>query len=136
MSTYQCPKCFNVLPLSNKILHDLKCTKESPVELSQEANEWLSTLPFPGNIRELKNLVERTILVSANNPLQAADYQQQYQGTNIQNADADGLTLDEVEYIAINKAYENYHGNVSQMASALGLSRQALYRRMEKYNLT
>lgn len=107
-----------------------------PVELSQEANEWLSTLPFPGNIRELKNLVERTILVSANNPLQAADFQQQYQGTNIQNADADGLTLDEVEHIAIKKAYEKYHGNVSQMASALGLSRQALYRRMEKYNLT
>ncbi len=107
-----------------------------PVELSQEANEWLSTLPFPGNIRELKNLVERTILVSANNPLQAADFQQQYQGTNIQNADADGLTLDEVEHIAIKKAYEKYHGNVSQMASALGLSRQALYRRIEKYNLT
>ncbi|MCR5573359.1 MAG: sigma-54 dependent transcriptional regulator [Bacteroidaceae bacterium] len=106
------------------------------VDISQEANEWLSTLPFPGNIRELKNLVERTILVSANNPLQAADFQQQYQGTNIQNADADGLTLDEVEYIAIKKAYEKYHGNVSQMASALGLSRQALYRRMEKYNLT
>ena len=106
------------------------------VDISQEANEWLSTLPFPGNIRELKNLVERTILVSANNPLQAADFQQQYQGTNIQNADADGLTLDEVEYIAIKKAYEKYHGNVSQMASALGLSRHALYRRMEKYNLT
>ena len=36
MSTYQCPKCFNVLPISNKILHDLKCTKERPVEFSQE----------------------------------------------------------------------------------------------------
>ena len=43
MSTYQCPKCFNVLPLSNKILHDLKCTKESPVELSQE-NPYTSRL--------------------------------------------------------------------------------------------
>ena len=36
MATYQCPKCFNTLLRSNKILHDLKCTKESPVELSQE----------------------------------------------------------------------------------------------------
>ena len=36
MSTYQCPKCFNILPISNKILHDLKCTKERPVEFSQE----------------------------------------------------------------------------------------------------
>ena len=105
------------------------------VEISQEANEYLASLPFPGNIRELKNLVERTILVSANNPLLASDFQQQYQGANIPNANADGLTLDEVEYIAIKKAYEKYHGNVSQMASALGLSRQALYRRLEKFKM-
>lgn len=106
------------------------------VAISEEANDYLASLPYPGNIRELKNLVERTILVSSNNPLRASDFQQQYQGTSsLQNADADGLTLDEVEYIAIKKAYEKYHGNVSQMASALGLSRQALYRRMEKYNL-
>jgi len=106
------------------------------VTISKEANDYLSSLPYPGNIRELKNLVDRTILVSTNNPLQVSDFQQQYQGNySLQNADADGLTLDEMEYIAIKKAYEKYHGNVSQMASALGLSRQALYRRMEKYQL-
>ena len=106
------------------------------VTISKEANDYLSSLPYPGNIRELKNLVDRTILVSTNNPLQVSDFQQQYQGNySLQNADANGLTLDEMEYIAIKKAYEKYHGNVSQMASALGLSRQALYRRMEKYQL-
>ena len=106
------------------------------VTISKEANDYLSSLPYPGNIRELKNLVDRTILVSTNNPLQVSDFQQQYQGNySLQNAAADGLTLDEMEYIAIKKAYEKYHGNVSQMASALGLSRQALYRRMEKYQL-
>ena len=105
------------------------------VEISQEANDYLTSLPFPGNIRELKNLVERTILVSANNPLLASDFSQQYQGANMPNANSDGLTLDEVEYIAIKKAFEKYHGNVSQMASALGLSRQALYRRLEKFKM-
>ena len=73
--------------------------------------------------------------MSANNPLLASDFQQQYQGANIPNANSDGLTLDEVEYIAIKKAFDKYPGNVSQMASALGLSRQALYRRLEKFKM-
>ncbi len=107
-----------------------------PVEISQQASEWLMTLPFPGNIRELKNLVERTLLVSTNDVLQAEDFMRQYQGTGqMQSADADGLTLDEVERIAIEKAYDKYQGNISQMAAALGVTRQALYRRMEKYKI-
>ena len=40
-----CPKCYNILPVSNKILHDLKCTKERPVELSQE-NPYTSSAPY------------------------------------------------------------------------------------------
>ncbi|MBO7418788.1 MAG: sigma-54-dependent Fis family transcriptional regulator [Bacteroidaceae bacterium] len=108
----------------------------SPVEISQEANEYLASLPFPGNIRELKNLVERTILVSANNPLQASDFEKQHQGVSMPaNANAEGMTLDEVERLTILKAYEKYHGNISQMATALGLTRQALYRRMVKFNI-
>ena len=43
MSTYQCPKCYNILPVSNKILHDLKCTNERPVEFSQE-NPYTSSM--------------------------------------------------------------------------------------------
>ena len=107
-----------------------------PVEISQEANDYLASLPFSGNIRELKNLVERTILVSTNNPLQTSDFQQQYQGaTQPSSLNAAGMTLDEIERIAIEKAYEKFSGNVSQMAAALGLTRQALYRRMVKYKM-
>ena len=43
MATYQCPKCYNILPISNKILHDLKCTKDRPVQFSQE-NPYTSSL--------------------------------------------------------------------------------------------
>ena len=106
-----------------------------PVEISQEANDYLASLPFPGNIRELKNLVERTILVSTNNPLQAVDFEQQPRAAQPTSLDAEGMTLDEIERTTIEKAYEKYNGNVSQMATALGLSRQALYRRMVKYKL-
>ncbi len=45
MSSYQCPKCFNILPISNKILHDLKCTKERPVQFSQE-NPYTSSISY------------------------------------------------------------------------------------------
>ena len=107
-----------------------------PIEISKEANEYLSSLPFSGNIRELKNLVERTLLVSINNPLQVSDFEQQIQGTkSFSSIETEGLTLDEMERLAIEKAYEKFHGNVSQMAASLGLTRQALYRRMEKYKI-
>ena len=54
MSTYQCPKCYNILPVSNKILHDLKCTKESPVEFSQE-NPYTSSMDYNNTMRYTTN---------------------------------------------------------------------------------
>ena len=49
MSTYLCPKCYNILPISNKILHDLKCTKERPVAFSQE-NPYTSSMDYNNDI--------------------------------------------------------------------------------------
>ena len=62
MATYQCPKCFNTLLRSNKILHDLKCTKESPVELSQE-NPYTSGSYLYGN-----NNFNSSLRYSTNDP--------------------------------------------------------------------
>ncbi len=54
MSTYLCPKCYNILPISNKILHDLKCTKERPVAFSQE-NPYTSSMDYNNDMRYSSN---------------------------------------------------------------------------------
>ena len=109
-----------------------------PVEFSADALTYLSRLPFPGNIRELKNLVERTILVSGKSRLEVADLEQQG-GTVATHPTAhsslDGLTLDELERQTILRALETHEGNLSHVATALGISRAALYRRLEKYGI-
>ena len=107
---------------------------------SADALNFLSRLPYPGNIRELKNLVERTILVSGKPVLDATDFDAQYlrhdepakvaEGTSFA-----GMTLDEIERQTILQALEQHKGNLSQVAVSLGISRAALYRRLEKYNI-
>lgn len=109
-------------------------------DFSVDALNFLSRLPYPGNIRELKNLVERTILVSGKPVLDATDFDAQYlrhdepakaaEGTSFA-----GMTLDEIERQTILQALEQHKGNLSQVAVSLGISRAALYRRLEKYNI-
>ena len=108
-------------------------------EFSADAMQFLSRLPYQGNIRELKNLVERTILVSGKPTLDASDFDAQYIRHNDQKAAEStsfiGMTLDEIERQTILQALERHKGNLSQVAMALGISRAALYRRLEKHNI-
>jgi two-component system NtrC family response regulator len=100
------------------------------------AMAYLQSLPYPGNIRELKNLVERTMLVSGKPILDETDFA--VQNTDSQTAkdtSLDGLKLDQLEKRSILQAIEKHAGNHSQVASALGISRAALYRRLEKYGI-
>ncbi len=109
----------------------------SPIEISQEAYGYLKKLPYHGNIRELKNLVERTILISGKKIITDTDFKKQYievpssqpvSGNTI-------LSLERVEKEMIQKAVELYGCNHSKIATALGLTRQTLYRRLEKYDI-
>lgn len=100
--------------------------------LSDDALEFLSRLPYPGNIRELKNLVERTLLVCGKDCLTAADFQSQYHPTTgalESSATLKGLTLEELEKQTILQALEVHGNNLTQVALSLGISRAALYRR-------
>jgi len=109
------------------------------VDFTSEALTFLQRLSFPGNIRELKNLVERTILVSGKNLLDTADFESETGASALSqkiSASTSGMTLDEAEKQRILHELEKYSGNITKVAVALGLSRAALYRRMEKYNIS
>jgi DNA-binding NtrC family response regulator len=108
--------------------------------VSGDAMKWLQQLPLPGNIRQLKNLVERSVLVSKNDVLEPADFMQQLEQSpaakgNVQLPQVGTITLDELEIQMIRKAMEFHKNRISRVANALGITRSALYRRLEKYDI-
>ncbi len=103
-------------------------------EISADAMDFLKTLPYPGNIRELKNFIERTLLVTQSRTLNAADFRGQYTGP-APCRQASASSLERKEQQAIELALAQSGGNLTRTAGLLGISRQALYRRMEKYGI-
>jgi DNA-binding NtrC family response regulator len=88
---------------------------------------------WPGNVRELEHTLERASLMCRGREIQPADLGLNMQRPQAQNLEE--LSLEAVEVLLIRKALQRFQGNISQAADALGLSRGALYRRMEKYGL-
>jgi len=128
--------------LVNHFVQNLKTLYDRPgLKVSPEAMKWLSTLPLPGNIRQLKNLVERTVLLATKNVLEVADFQQHISGGTTPGTVTGALpqvgmmTLDEMEYQMIRRAMAFHHNRVSKVAKALGITRFALYRRLDKYGI-
>jgi len=127
--------------LVQHFVNSLKKTyHKQELQVSQAALKWLRDLPLPGNIRELKNLVERTVLVSGKSLLGVEDFEAQQHGgirklNEKQLPSVGTMTLDELEASMIKKSMAHYENNVSKVAKALGVSRGALYRRLEKYNI-
>ncbi len=100
---------------------------------SPAAMQTMMQYAWPGNVRELEHTLERSVLMAQTDEVQVSDLGlnlQRPQGQNLED-----LSLEEVEGILVRKALRRFDGNVSQAAEALGLSRGALYRRMERYGL-
>jgi DNA-binding NtrC family response regulator len=105
-----------------------------PVErFHADAMQTLLGYAWPGNVRELEHTVERAVLLAEGDTVRAGDLSLQAGGDA--TARLDTLSLEEVERILIQKALARADGNVSTAAKALGLSRSALYRRLEKHGL-
>ena len=114
------------------------------LSFSASAARWLESQPWPGNIRQLRQVIERGVLVSEGHTLEVDDLMalsdleppsRDEEGFEHRLPEADSLTLKELERTVIEKCLEHFDGNVTHAAKSLGLSRGALYRRCEKYGL-
>jgi DNA-binding NtrC family response regulator len=108
--------------------------------ITAAAGRWLKAQPWPGNVRQLRQCVERAVLVSTHNELDVADFADSAELSRPEAAEAlpavGSMTIDEIERAMIVKSLRHHAGNVSKVAESLGLSRAALYRRFEKYEIT
>jgi DNA-binding NtrC family response regulator len=101
-----------------------------------EALNALRQHSWPGNVRELDHVVERALLMTSNGMITVFDLAlRPAQEANL-STQLEEMSLEEVERLLIQKALARYAGNANRAAEALGLSRSALYRRLQKYELS
>ncbi len=108
------------------------------VTLTAQALDWLTAQAWPGNIRQLKQTLERTMLLVGKRQLGQSDFvqaEQQIEASGAVRLGVDGMTLEQVEKHMIENALSQHQGNISRVAKALGLSRTALYRRLERHGI-
>lgn len=128
--------------LVNFFVDNLKILYQRPnLQVQKEALQWLKNLPLPGNIRQLKNLVERSVLLSTGDELSIADFQGNLQSFGASSPSSSrfpevgSMTLEEMEQEMIKRALAFHQNKLSKVARALGVTRFALYRRLEKYGI-
>lgn len=127
--------------LVNAFIDNMKALyNRTGLSVSRDAMKWLQQLPLPGNIRQLKNLIERSVLVSSKDQLGIEDFRSQLAMSSaskgsLQLPDVGTLTLDEIEMGMIRKALSFHKNKITKAAASLGITRSSLYRRLDKYNI-
>ncbi|GAB3916102.1 sigma-54-dependent transcriptional regulator [Larkinella terrae] len=131
----------DIIPLAEHFLKQYRKQYNRKVaSISPALTRQLQQYRWPGNIRELQHAIERAVILAQGNVLEPEDF---YFGTNAPAAiptDAnlpfqENLQIEDMEKKMIQQAMQKYHGNITDISRELGLSRQALYRRLEKYGL-
>jgi DNA-binding NtrC family response regulator len=124
----------DVVPLALHFLRRASAHYQKDVlGFSDEATEAVLRHSWPGNVRELEHAMERAVLMARGTAVTVADLSLRRREDG--SALMEELTLDEAERILIEKALDRFGGNVSRAAEALGLSRSALYRRLQRHDL-
>lgn len=123
------------------VMHYLRTFKEkyhkSHLKLTDDSMKILQSHHWPGNVREIQHTIERGVIMSDGDEIHATDFNLTSipASTPSNNTEFDSLNLNDIEKLLVEKAIEKHEGNISKAAKELGLTRAALYRRLEKFNL-
>ncbi|MBB5646799.1 sigma-54-dependent transcriptional regulator [Pedobacter cryoconitis] len=126
----------DIIQLANHFLHIFSTKYHKNItSITEKAEKTLLNYHWPGNVRELQHVIERAIIMADGKEVTEQDLQlgpQRFGGTTPMPVTLD---LEEMEKMMVQKAIENHKGNISRAAAELGLTRAALYRRIEKFGL-
>ena len=124
-------------PLAEHFLQQHSIRYRRPLQgFTNEALEAMMRHSWPGNVRELDHVIERAVLMSTSAVVTAFDLALQSARESGVSGRIDEMSLEEVERLLISKALARFGGNANRAAEALGLSRSALYRRLQKYGMS
>ncbi|HKY04848.1 MAG TPA: sigma-54 dependent transcriptional regulator [Blastocatellia bacterium] len=127
--------------LANHFLQGIaRVYRRDDLQISDAALRWMRGMSWPGNIRQLRQLIERAILVSGKQVLEVEDFRLPMEmdageARKSPLPEVGSMTMEDIEKAMILKCLSHYSGNISKVAESLGLSRAALYRRFEKYGI-
>ncbi len=114
----------------------LKCFEKKyhkpSLKISVQAIHKLMKYPWPGNIRELQHTIEKAVILSDSGTLKPEDFVFK---TPARSAEANSLTIEEMEKQMIEAALDKYNGNLTAVANKLGITRQTLYNKIKRYDL-
>lgn len=126
----------DILLLANHFLNTFSAKyHKGLVDFDHKAESLLLNYHWPGNVRELQHVIERAVIMSEGLKISADDLQlspQKFGGGAPVQTD---MGLEEMEKLMVQKAIDKHKGNISRAAADLGLTRAALYRRIEKFDL-
>ncbi len=126
----------DIVYLARLFVNELAVKSGSSVKgLSKEAELQLQSMPFPGNVRELKNIIERAIALCNAPWIGASDLLNLDSDTHEINTTTLRQSIEEAERKAINKSLAENDGKINQSADALGISRKNLWEKMKRYEI-
>jgi len=104
------------------------------MSLADDVEDKLTSYPWPGNIRELSHMMERAVLLSSNEKIAANDIPLKTSNTK-KGSEIPFMMLEQAEQQLLKQALNKAKGSAIDAAQLLGISKSAIYRRMEKYDI-